>query len=147
MSAPGTRAIIWDNGEDVFCLSKVGLLFDLEEKCKAPFAVVLHRLEHGMWGINDIRETIRLGLIGGGMEPKDALAAVKRHVDENEHGLAPSALVALAILQAVMFGVPDDPVGKDKPAGAQETGSSTRTDASDAPKSSPSARASAGRRG
>jgi hypothetical protein len=72
---------------------------------------------------------------------------VRRHIDENEHGLAPSALVALAILQAVMFGVPDDPVGKGKPAGAQQTGSSTRTDASDAPKSSAAARASAGHRG
>jgi hypothetical protein len=40
-----------------------------------------------------------------------------------------------------MIGVPDDPVGqkddaegKAKPAGAQETGSTTTTDASDAPK-------------
>lgn len=35
MSANGTRTIIWANGEDQFCLAKIGLLLDLEAKCNA----------------------------------------------------------------------------------------------------------------
>lgn len=139
MSATGTRAIIWANGEDQFCLAKVGLILDLEEKCKAGFAVIMARLESGAWGLNDVRETIRLGLIGGGMAPDKAMAAVRNHVDPNP--LSHSVLVAYEVVRAVMFGVPDDPVGKTgddagkaKPAEALSTGSTTTTDASDAPK-------------
>lgn len=141
MSATGTRTIVWANGEDVFCIAKVGLILDLEDKCKSGFAVVMARLESGAWGINDVREPIRLGLIGGGMKPEAAMAAVRRHVDENP--LAHSVLVAYEVVKAAMFGVPDDPVGqkrdgdasgKAEPAEAQETGSITTTDASDAPK-------------
>ncbi|MBR0695946.1 gene transfer agent family protein [Bradyrhizobium lablabi] len=147
MSAPGTRSIIWANGEDQFCLSKVGLILDLEAKCEAAIAVIFKRIANKDFYLNDLRETIRLGLIGGGMTPKEAIAAVNLHVDENPHGLAPSALVAYAVLEAVLVGVPDDPVGKAKPAADKTAGSSiTTTDASAAPKSSASAPASAGRR-
>jgi hypothetical protein len=73
------------------------------------------------------------------MKPEDAMKAVRNHVDENP--LTSSVLLAYAIIEAVMVGVPDDAVGKkdddagkEKPAGASETGSTTTTDASDAPK-------------
>ena len=147
MSANGTRTIIWAGGEDVFCLAKVGLILDLEDKCKAGIAAIMTRIGNGSWGLNDIREPIRLGLIGAGMSPESAMSRVKNHVDSNENGLAPSVLVAYAVIEAVMVGVKDDPVGKAPPAEARKTGSTTQTDASDAPKSSPSAPRSAGRRG
>jgi hypothetical protein len=93
-----------------------------------------------------------LGIIGqlsaaivGGMTSEKAMTAVKHHVDMNEHGLLPSVLVAYAVLEAVMIGVPDEPVGKETPAEAKHAGSTTTTDASDAPKSSPSAPALDGR--
>lgn len=147
MSANGTRTIIWAGGEDQFCLAKVGLMLDLEEKCKnSGIALILARLESGSWGLNDVRETIRLGLIGGGMKPEEAMSRVKNHVDLNENGLAPSVLIALTVLHAVMVGVPDDPVGKEMPAEAPQTGSTTTTDASDDLKSSPSDRPSSGLR-
>lgn len=78
------------------------------------------------------------------MSPEKAMTAVRNHVDLNEHGLLPSVLVAYAVLEAVMIGVPEDPVGKAMPAEAKHTGSTTTTDASDAPKSSRSAPASDG---
>jgi tail tube GTA-gp10-like protein len=134
MSAPGTRTIIWAHGEDQFCIAKVGLLLDLEAKCCAPIGVIFKRLGNGDFSVNDVRETIRLGLIGGGLAPEKAIAAVKNHVDLNEHGVAPSVLVAYAVVEAYMVGVPDDPVGKEMPAEAKATGSPTTTDASDAPK-------------
>lgn len=143
MSANGTVSIIWAGGEHDFCLAKVGLILDLESKCEAGIAVVFTRLGSGTWKLNDVREPIRLGLIGGGMEPKAAMELVRNHVDLNENGLAPSVLIAYSVIEAVMVGVRDDPVGKAKedgpdpgkaePAEAGQTGSSTTTDASDAP--------------
>lgn len=128
MSANGTRTIIWAGGEDQFCLSKVGLILDLEEKCKAGIGIIAARLESGAYGINDVRETIRLGLIGGGATPDRAMSAIKNHVDEQP--LAHSVLVAYEIIRNVIFGIPkDDTVGKQTPE-AQEAGSTTTTDAS-----------------
>lgn len=152
MSATGTRTIVWAGGEDVFCLAKVGLILDLEEKCKAGIGVIAARLENGAYGIQDVRETIRLGLIGGGATPERAMAAVKSHVDENP--LGHSVLVAYEIVRATIFGVPqDDPVGRDvsetgkaEPAEAQRPGSTTKTGASDVQESSASAQPSDGRR-
>lgn len=112
MSANGTRTIIWSNGEDQFCLAKIGLLLDLEAKCNAPIGVIFGRLGSGNFSVNDIRETIRLGLMGGGRTPAQAMDIVKIHVDGNP--LASSVLTAYAIIEAVMVGVPDDPVGKEK---------------------------------
>lgn len=145
MSANGTISIIWAGGEHQFCLAKVGLILDLESKCEAGIAVVFTRLGSGTWKLNDVREPIRLGLIGGGMEPKDAMELVRNHVDLNDNGLTPSVLIAYAVIEAVMVGVRDDPVGKkpdgdegadsgkEMPAEAPQTGSSMTTDASDAP--------------
>lgn len=140
MSAPGTRPIVWANGENLFCLAKIGLLLDLEEKCKAPIGVIFSRLGSGTFGINDVREPIRLGLMGGGMSPVDAMTAVRIHVDESPFGLNPSVLVAYTVLQDVMIGVQDDPVGKQDPDPGKAppaqagTDSTATTDGSDDPK-------------
>lgn len=130
MTTTATRTIVWVNGEDQFCLSKAGLIFDLEDKCGAGIAVVFNRLRSDCWKLNDVRETIRLGLIGGGRTPVEAMAIVKRHVDDQP--LLPLVLVAHAVLEAVMIGVPDDPVGKKKAARRRPPkaeASSTMTDA------------------
>lgn len=128
MSANGTRTIIWAGGEDVFCLAKVGLILELEEKCDAGIAAVMKRLVDNVWKLHDVREPIRLGLIGGGMDPEKAMAAVKRHVDDTP--LTSSVLLAYQIIAAVMVGVKDDLVGKGEAAEAATTASSTQTDAS-----------------
>lgn len=136
MPAPGTVNIGWSNGENEFCLAKIGLMIALEEKTGVPIAQVFTRLLEGRWGVQDVRETIRLGLMGGGMSANEALQTVKIHVDENPNGLTPSVLVAIEVLKAVMVGVPRDPVGqrdddegKARPAEAG-TASTTTTDAS-----------------
>lgn len=138
MATVGTRRIIWRNGEDDFCLAKVGDILALEEKCGVGIMAVMRRLETDAWGLNDVRETIRLGLIGGGMSPDKAMAAVKLHVDLNPNGLAPSVIIAHEILKAVLIGVPDDPVGKNPAAEAETKApvSSTTTAASAAQPSS-----------
>jgi len=129
MSANGSVSLVWAGGEDVFCLSKVGLILDLEDKCKAGIGIIAGRLESGAYGLNDVRETIRLGLIGGGATPERAMASVRNHVDGNP--LSHSVLVAYAVVRAVLFGTPaDDPVGKTEPEAMENPGSTTTTGAS-----------------
>jgi hypothetical protein len=140
MNTVGTRLIAWQGGEHQFCLAAVGNILSLEQSCGAPIGEIFERLTNGRWGINDLREPIRLGLIGGGLSADEAMKLVKINVDQNPNGLAPSAILALAIIDAVIVGVPDDPLGK---AAAVETGadqtSSTMTDDSAAQPSSESA--------
>ena len=90
---------------------RVGELRELQDKCDAGPAVVYQRLVSGLWRLEDLRETIRLGLIGGGMAPTDAAKLVKNYVDARP--LAESVPVATAILGALLVGVEE--VMKDKP--------------------------------
>lgn len=110
MSSTGTRQIIWANGEDTFCIAKVGQLLELEDKCKAGIGEILQRLATGSWKLNDIRETIRLGLVGGGMDAVEAMIVVKRHVDE--HPLGPNVILAYEVLSAAIVGVEGEEVTK-----------------------------------
>jgi hypothetical protein len=138
MRSVGTIDITWRNGEDAFCLAKVGDLLALEEKCNAGIATIMNRLETGQWFVNDIRETIRLGLIGGGMKPDKAMTVVKLHVDGNPKGLAESIVIARLILMAVVVGVPGEELGKAEAAEATTADqvSTETTVASAAPPSS-----------
>jgi hypothetical protein len=71
---------------------------------------------------HDVREVIRLGLIGGGMKPDRALVLVKRYVEGRPHGDA--IMTARVVLHIAMFGPPDDQTGKAKaPARPEATAS------------------------
>lgn len=148
MTTQGTVRIAWLHGTDDFCLAASGMQLALEDICGSGIFEVADRLrsvlraaEAGELGgrafARDVRETIRLGLIGGGKKPEEAEKIVKAHVDG--HPLVHSVIVAYRVLEAALMGVPDDPVGKDAAAGA-ETGqtSSTPMAASAAPQSSDS---------
>lgn len=145
MAAVGTLTLSWRNGEDQFCIAKIGDLLALEDKCNAGISVILHRLQSGNWYLNDVRETIRLGLIGGGMPPEKAMTIVKLYVDNNPDGLLPSVLIAQLVLAAAIVGVPGEELGKANAAEA-ETGRASfeTTAASAAPPPSASAPPSAG---
>jgi Phage tail tube protein, GTA-gp10 len=63
------------------------------------------------WRVDDVRETIRLGLIGGGMTPSDASVQVARYVDAA--GEWPTNVgLASAILLHALTGPQDDQPGK-----------------------------------
>lgn len=131
MSAVGTRVIDWHGGRQEFCLAAVGSVLALEDACKAGIATIYQRLASGSWYLQDVRETIRLSLIGAGLSAKDAEAACIAHVDRHPGGLGPNVLTAMAILEAVIIGVPDDPVGKKRRRGqGRGRRSSTATAAS-----------------
>jgi hypothetical protein len=109
MSADGSIELAWGDGEDIFRLA-LGQLRILQEKCKAGPNTIRLRLLSGEWYVDDIRETIRLGLIGGGAKPAAAQEKVQRSVDAQP--LADNVMLAAAILAAAIVGAPDDPVGK-----------------------------------
>jgi hypothetical protein len=129
MSRDGSITLTWGDGEHRFRLA-IGQLRELQEKCDAGPAEIAVRLADGRWRVNDVRETIRLGLIGGGMPPGDALKLTVRFVDERPW--LESVPAAQAVLMAALVGAPEEPVGKP---GAAEAETEAAMDASPSPPS------------
>ncbi|TDX63997.1 tail tube GTA-gp10-like protein [Methylosinus sp. sav-2] len=110
-----------------FCL-RIGEIGELEDLCSAGVGAIWRRLALLEFRHADIRETIRLGLIGGGeMQPGAAEALVSRLVDARP--LAESVDLAVAIMRALIEGVTEEA----KRAPGKETAES----APDAPETSP----------
>lgn len=103
----------WAGGEYTFRLTVTGTI-ELEQKCEAPFTVVFSRLRDGVYTRTDIRETIRLGLIGGGMDAAAASKMVKQHVDDAP--VVDSLPLAVLILGGVLFGFEASPPGNPEAA-------------------------------
>jgi hypothetical protein len=115
MSRDASVTLAWGDGEHRFRLP-IGQLRELQEKTQLGPLALLRRVLDGGWRLDDLRETIRLGLIGGGMAPVDALGLVARYVDGRP--LTESVLPAYRVLQAVIYGTPDmaeDTAGKGEP--------------------------------
>lgn len=112
-----TLELTWGDGEHRFRLP-IGQLRELQDKCSAGPQRILMRLSSMDWRIEDVREVIRLGLIGGGKTPSDAHMLVVRYVDERP--LMESRLPAQAILMKALIGDPDDQPG-ELPAEKVET--------------------------
>ncbi|MBI1405709.1 MAG: gene transfer agent family protein [Caulobacter sp.] len=102
---------VFGDGRHPFRL-RIGELEELQEKCDAGPEEIYWRLQTGAWRVADIRETLRLGLIGGGLTPTPALVLVNRYAGEG--WLAEWKALAANIIAAALFGAPDE----DKPAPA-----------------------------
>lgn len=100
----------WVQGEHDFALN-IGELRALQKNCDAGPELILTRLKAGSWMVDDIFETLRLGLIGAGMAAKEAGPMVRRAFDQNP-ALA-LKLPAYHVLAAALIGEADDPVGED----------------------------------
>ena len=130
--------VTWAGGESDFLLN-IALLRALQDRCDAGPAWVLNRLTSGQWRVDDVIETIRLGLEGGGMKKEDARKLVARHVEDRP--LTLSVMTAQVILMAALFGNEDDPVGEAQ-AGA-ETPNPSREESGGSAASTASAKQSA----
>jgi len=93
-----------------------GELAKLQEAVDAGPYVVLQRVGDGTWKLQDISNIIRLGLIGGGMEPTEALKKVRAYVEDRPP--LESLMLAQAIMAAALIGAPEenDSLGKDEAA-------------------------------
>lgn len=131
------------DGEYLFRLS-IKRICEIEEKA-GPIDLVKHRLIHGGWGIHDVVETIRQGLIGGGKGEVDGRAVevgalranslIENYIDG--HALAEHHITAKAIIAALFVGYTPAqdkkkaPVKRARPKKSTGASSSTTSELSD----------------
>ncbi|MGB6119580.1 MAG: gene transfer agent family protein [Mesorhizobium sp.] len=99
------------DGEHAFALP-YPLIEELQRTTGASIGVLFTRVRTLAFAIGDIAETIRLGLIGGGLTPEAAFQLVETYVKPRP--LAETLPVAMSILEVVWFGTP-----ADQPSGDQ----------------------------
>lgn len=116
----------------------LGEIRELQRRTDAGPQELLRRIVSGSWRIDDLRETIRLGLEGGGLPAKEAGNLVRYYVDPPKP-LKDSVMVALQILEAAIAGVPGDELPKQ--AAAEEKPRSLKTASSPSPPSTDGDRA------
>ena len=103
-------ALPFADGEYLFRLP-IKRIVEIEAKA-GPIDLVKHRLMHGGWGIHDVVEAIRQGLIGGGQGEVNGVkvevsalranSLIENYVDG--HALAEHHLTAKAIIAALYVG-------------------------------------------
>lgn len=126
MSRNASITLAWADGEYLFRLG-LGQIEELQEACDAGPFVILNHLIAGTWRVKMVRETLRLGLIGGGMQPTQAFKLIQRYHDELPW--AHNVKQASAVLHAAVLGAPDgERPGKARAARARrETISQTES--------------------
>lgn len=105
MNRTGNVRLFLGEGEFDFALL-MGQLMELEQLTGDGIFVTWNKLMNGTWKIADIRETLRLGLVGGGMAKKDAYDLVTRHLQPGY--LADLCLLAQSVAGAACIGVPGE---------------------------------------
>lgn len=116
-TAPNTSAeivLLCFDGEYTFSL-KLKQIDELQRLCDAGLGTIVKRVVSGDFRVRDIYDTIRLGLVGAGLDPVTALRLVNTYVDgkalmlprQTENGPSSPYLVARAILNAAYFGMPE----------------------------------------
>lgn len=112
MSRDASITLDWADGSYHFRLAW-GELAELQEKCDAGPFVILNRLSSGTWKVHDISQTIRLGLIGGGLKPAEALKLTRKYVEERPP--MENLVHAQVILSAGLMGAPEEDNVKKNP--------------------------------
>lgn len=138
MSGDGSINLAWGDGEYRFRLG-IGELRELQTTCDAGPFQVYQRLAAGTWRIDDVREPIRLGLIGGGMDATRALGKIGRYLVPAQ--FLPNVVAAQRIMLAALFGDPDDILGKamsETAPAVQENSGSRKSSESAPPSAGPS---------
>lgn len=106
----------------------IGELEELQEKTECGPYTLLRRLLANDWKVDDVRQTIRLGLIGSGTEPVAAKKLVERYVDQRSDWLN-NAMIAQAIVSAALVGAPEEEPGKSVEPEAETEALNSPTDA------------------
>lgn len=109
------KLINWIGGEHEFALD-LGALRALQDCCDAGPEQVMRRIATGAWRVNDLYDTIRLGLItSGAMKGPEAAKFLTDLF--SKHPMIAFRETAQLILIAALVGVEDDPLGE--PMGAE----------------------------
>lgn len=124
MSRDGSTTFFYGDAEHRFVLT-IGGLQELEEKCNAGGEEILLRILSRRQRTLELREILRLGLIGGGMAPAEVNVLLGRYFDPPERPKLEAKEPAARILSAALQGAPDEPLGKAEPAGENATATAT----------------------
>lgn len=126
------RSFVWPAGEHDFCLG-IGELRALEQRSDAGCFVILTRLLTSQWKIDDVLQPIRLGLIGGGMDEREAQRTIDRALEiASPYSLAvPAATILHSFL---MWDEEADQPGELK-AATEKAARRSRTEKQDGPSS------------
>ncbi|MDF1625669.1 MAG: gene transfer agent family protein [Parvibaculaceae bacterium] len=84
-------------------------LAELQEKCKAGIGTIYRRLMTAEYFIEDVHETVRLGLVGGGQDATKARVLMERYFDNRP--VDARWQVAAAVISACVVGY--EPSNKD----------------------------------
>ncbi len=96
--------IEWAGKERLFRLTFGGVL-DLEQAIGEGIGKIFIRLSSSQFSAREVYETLRLGLIGGGMSVLDAKRLIDAHFENRPGGYMENAMVAASILTDLMTGV------------------------------------------
>ena len=125
MSTDARIELDWADGTYAFRLA-IGQLAELQDKTDAGPLVLFERLRTGTWRVEDITNTVRLGLIGGGMPPADALKKVRTYVEERPW--TENVPAAMMILMAALYGPAEDDAGNVEAAEPESASTISPTD-------------------
>ncbi len=110
----------WQGGEHPFLL-RIGELRALDDRLQEGAMAAAMRLRSLRPKFNDVYEVVRQGLIGGGMDAKDASTLVA--MVEEQHGIGPMVPLAQAVLLQAFY----------RREEADDTGETTRPETAPAP--------------
>lgn len=117
------------DGERLFRLP-IGRWRAVQERCDAGPMELLRRYTDGSWRVDDLREVIRQGLIGGGLAVAEADLLLRTNFDDLP--LAQFVPLAQAVVMASVIGVADESSpGEPRTGVRRKTRSRTASSASD----------------
>ena len=93
----------WADGTYTFRL-RYGEWIELQTKVDKGPLEILQRLMQGQWRVHEVREIVRLGLIGGGTPPATALGMVKTYVEQRP--MLENVGLALRIVECGLYAPP-----------------------------------------
>lgn len=123
MNRDGSIILPWGGEDRPFRLGTRELEKLQEARDCGPY-VLLDRLLTGRWFVQDIREVLRWGLIGGGVEVADATRLLKLYFED----MPPAGInlvTAQRALGAGVIGAPEEDLGKNAEAANQGSSSPT----------------------
>lgn len=108
----GAEVTLPFGGEDRLFRMPLGRMRAVQEKCDAGPPELLTRYVAKTWRVDDVREPILQGLIGGGLAPHEAQRIVETAMD----GLPMMQFVAIAqaVVLAFLIGVDDEEPGEPR---------------------------------
>lgn len=106
-----TITLPWADGDYTFRLAW-GQLIELQEKTNAGPGFLLDQMWQNTWKVQYISEIIRLGLIGGGLAPTEALKMTRNYVESRPP--LENLSLAQAILALSLQGAPEESKGEAK---------------------------------